>query len=63
VTFDWWKRRRRKVMVIGLDCAEPQLVFERWLDRLPNIRSVLQQGVYGFLRSCDPPITVPAWAS
>jgi predicted AlkP superfamily phosphohydrolase/phosphomutase len=62
VAFDFWNRRRRRVMVIGLDCAEPVLVFERWLDRLPNIRSVLQQGVYGPLRSCDPPITVPAWA-
>jgi predicted AlkP superfamily phosphohydrolase/phosphomutase len=49
-------------MVIGLDCAEPELVFERWLDRLPNIRSLIERGVYGPLRSCDPPITVPAWA-
>src|SRR5580704_10513068 len=49
-------------MVIGLDCAEPELVFERWLDRLPNIRSLIEQGSYGRLRSCDPPITVPAWA-
>ena len=57
-----WNRRRRRVMVIGLDCAEPQLVFDRWLDRLPNIRSIVQQGAYGRLRSCDPPITVPAWA-
>ena len=57
-----WNRRRRRVMVIGLDCAEPQLVFDRWLDRLPNIRSIVQQGAYGPLRSCDPPITVPAWA-
>src|SRR5260221_4203000 len=49
-------------MVIGLDCAEPELVFGRWLHRLPNIRSLIQQGAYGRLRSCDPPITVPAWA-
>jgi predicted AlkP superfamily phosphohydrolase/phosphomutase len=49
-------------MVIGLDCAEPELVFKRWLDRLPNIRSLIERGVYGPLRSCDPPITVPAWA-
>lgn len=49
-------------MLIGLDCAEPELVFKRWLDRLPNIRSLIERGVYGPLRSCDPPITVPAWA-
>jgi predicted AlkP superfamily phosphohydrolase/phosphomutase len=49
-------------MVIGLDCAEPELVFNRWLDQLPNIRSLMDHGAYGRLRSCDPPITVPAWA-
>jgi predicted AlkP superfamily phosphohydrolase/phosphomutase len=59
---NWLKRRKRRVMVIGLDCAEPELVFDRWLDRLPNIRSLIEQGAYGRLRSCDPPITVPAWA-
>ncbi|SEN41904.1 alkaline phosphatase family protein [Lihuaxuella thermophila] len=54
---------RGKVMVIGLDCAEPSLVFDRWLDQLPNIKRVLQSGVYARMRSSDPPITVPAWAS
>ena len=62
MALNWWKARRRRVMVIGLDCAEPELVFDRWLDQLPNIRSLIDQGVYGRLRSCDPPITVPAWA-
>jgi predicted AlkP superfamily phosphohydrolase/phosphomutase len=59
----WWKRRKKKVMVIGLDSAPPQLVFERWRDRLPNIRSLVGSGASGSLRSCDPPITVPAWSS
>jgi predicted AlkP superfamily phosphohydrolase/phosphomutase len=54
---------RRKVMVIGLDCAAPELVFERWLDELPNIRAVVAAGVSGKLRSSLPPITVPAWMS
>jgi predicted AlkP superfamily phosphohydrolase/phosphomutase len=49
-------------MVIGLDCAAPQLVFDRWLDDLPNLRSLTERGSYGVLRSCDPPITVPAWS-
>jgi predicted AlkP superfamily phosphohydrolase/phosphomutase len=62
VALNFWKARRRRVMVIGLDCAEPELVFNRWLDQLPNIRSLINQGVHGPLRSCDPPITVPAWA-
>ena len=49
-------------MVIGLDCAAPELVFERWLADLPNLRSLYENGLHGELRSCDPPITVPAWS-
>jgi predicted AlkP superfamily phosphohydrolase/phosphomutase len=51
-----------RALVIGLDCAPPELVFERWRDELPTIRSLRERGSYGVLRSCDPPITVPAWA-
>jgi predicted AlkP superfamily phosphohydrolase/phosphomutase len=51
-----------RAMVIGLDCAPPEFLFERWRDELPNIDSVMRRGRYGVLRSCDPPITVPAWA-
>jgi predicted AlkP superfamily phosphohydrolase/phosphomutase len=51
-----------RALVIGLDCAAPQLVFDRWLDELPTIRSLTERGSYGILRSCDPPITVPAWS-
>jgi predicted AlkP superfamily phosphohydrolase/phosphomutase len=52
-----------RVLVVGLDCAAPQLVFDRWLDELPTIRSLTERGAWGVLRSCDPPITVPAWSS
>ena len=52
-----------KALVIGLDCAAPQLVFERWLGELPTLRSLTERGSFGVLRSCDPPITVPAWSS
>ncbi len=52
-----------KVVVIGLDCAEPSLVFDRYAKRLPNLTRLREQGVWGSLRSCDPPITVPAWMS
>ena len=54
---------KRRVMIIGLDCATPQLVFDRWRDDLPNISSLMESGVWGKLRSTDPPITVPAWMS
>jgi predicted AlkP superfamily phosphohydrolase/phosphomutase len=52
-----------RALVIGLDCAAPQLVFDRWLDELPTIRGLTERGTWGVLRSCDPAITVPAWAS
>ncbi|MGH3113332.1 MAG: alkaline phosphatase family protein, partial [Gaiellaceae bacterium] len=51
-----------RALVIGLDCAPPELVFERWREDLPTLRSLMERGRYGVLRSCDPPITVPAWA-
>src|SRR5262245_39520928 len=52
----------RRALVIGLDCAAPQLVFDQWLDELPAIRGLTERGSFGVLRSCDPPITVPAWS-
>jgi len=51
-----------KVFVIGLDCAEPTLMFDRWRDQLPNFRRLMDHGVYGNLESCTPAITVPAWS-
>lgn len=51
-----------KVAVIGWDCAPPALVFERWRAELPHLDALMAQGVWGELRSCHPPITVPAWA-
>jgi len=48
-------------MVIGLDCADPVLVFDKWLDRLPNFRRLVENGAYGNLESTIPAITVPAW--
>ena len=56
------EKARRRVMVIGLDCAAPELIFDRWLDDLPNLKSICRSGLHGLLRSCDPPITVPAWS-
>ncbi len=53
----------KRVMVIGLDCAGPQLVFDQFRDQLPNISRVISSGTYGPLLSTDPPITVPAWTA
>lgn len=51
-----------KVFIIGLDCAAPELVFDRWRDQLPNFNRLMSSGVYGDLTSCIPAITVPAWS-
>jgi len=51
----------RKLLVFGLDCAAPQLVFDEWRGELPTLSSLMAQGVWGKLRSTIPPITVPAW--
>jgi predicted AlkP superfamily phosphohydrolase/phosphomutase len=53
----------KKVFVIGLDCAEPTLVFDRWREQLPNLRRLMEGGAYGELTSTIPAITVPAWSS
>src|SRR5947208_2795908 len=57
------RSRANRVVVIGLDCAEPGLVFDRFADRLPHLTRLRRGGLWGKLRSCDPPITVPAWMS
>jgi predicted AlkP superfamily phosphohydrolase/phosphomutase len=57
------KQKRQKVLVIGLDCGAPQLVFDTWRDQLPNLRRLMENGIYGELTSCIPAITVPAWSS
>lgn len=51
-----------RLLVIGLDCAAPELVFDQWRQDLPNLNRLMSGGVYGRLRSCTPCITVPAWS-
>ena len=56
-------KTKRRVLMIGLDCAAPELVFDRFRDDLPNIKALIERSAYGRLKSAIPPITVPAWAS
>jgi predicted AlkP superfamily phosphohydrolase/phosphomutase len=50
-----------KVAIVGIDSVPPELLFDRLLDKLPNIKKMVSEGIHGSLRTCDPPITVPAW--
>jgi len=52
-----------KVLIIGLDCAEPSLAFEAYAGEMPNLGALRAAGTWGRLRSTIPPITVPAWTS
>jgi len=53
----------KRVLVIGLDCVPPSLVFGEAAKGLSNIRALMDHGIWGPLRSTDPPITVPAWTT
>lgn len=64
------RRRKRKVLVVGLDCAPPPVLFETGdenplglKDQLPNLSRLVDEGIYGPLSSSIPCITVPAWTS
>lgn len=48
-----------KTLVIGLDCAAPEILFAH--PELTHINELMQRGCYGRLESVIPPITVPAW--
>lgn len=51
-----------RIALIGIDCATPQLIFDRLSDEIPNINALMQRGMFGDLASITPPITIPAWA-
>jgi len=53
---------KRRLLIMGLDSAPPELLFDRFRDELPNIGGLMDHGVYAKMRSCDPPITIPAWS-
>jgi predicted AlkP superfamily phosphohydrolase/phosphomutase len=48
-----------KILVIGLDCAAPELLLGD--ERLMNFQRLMELGCYGRLESIIPPITIPAW--
>ena len=48
-----------RTLLIGLDCAAPEILFGE--SGLTNFRRLMSRGCYGRLESVIPPITVPAW--
>ena len=51
-----------RVVVIGLDCGTPKLLFDDLNAEVPTLAKLMSEGMYGDLASITPPITVPAWA-
>ncbi|NLF01478.1 MAG: sulfatase-like hydrolase/transferase, partial [Anaerolineales bacterium] len=64
------RRTPRRVVVFGLDCAPPAVLFQKsseqhplgLKDRLPNLSKLIDEGIHGPLSSSIPCITVPAWS-
>ncbi|MDH5462528.1 MAG: alkaline phosphatase family protein [Candidatus Bathyarchaeota archaeon] len=56
--------KRKKVLLIGVDGAEPTIIFDlAQRGILENFQNLMRTGSYGKLRSTIPPHTVPAWTS
>lgn len=53
----------KKLAVIGLDCVPSSFIFGEFGRELLNMRAMMEHGIWGPLRSTDPPITIPAWTT
>ncbi|MFH1679298.1 MAG: alkaline phosphatase family protein [Candidatus Eisenbacteria bacterium] len=49
--------------LIGLDGVPPKFLFDLWADDLPNLRSVMKEGIHGVLQSTIPLGMFPGWTS
>ena len=50
-----------RLVVVGLDSVSPDLLYRRFAPVMPRMGRLLAESARGTLRTCDPPITVPAW--
>lgn len=53
----------KKVIIIGLDGMSPELLFDNWINELPNLKKIYEHGAIGDMKSAFPPVTAPAWTS
>lgn len=49
----------RKLLFLGLDSLPPKVLYGE--DYFENLKQVVDDGLKFVLRSCHPPITIPAW--
>jgi len=50
-----------KVLVLGWDCGSPDIVFNKLKEELLAVKKITEQGYFNKIKSCHPPITIPAW--
>ncbi|MEZ4638886.1 MAG: alkaline phosphatase family protein [Caldilineaceae bacterium] len=55
------KKRRPRLLVLGLDGFAPELVFSQWRSHLPTFDRLLSEGAFGTLQSSVPCVSIPAW--
>ena len=53
----------KKVFFFGIDGAPPRLIFDKWVDKLPTIKGLMEQGSFARLNSTVPPVSAVAWIS
>ncbi|MEK6871648.1 MAG: alkaline phosphatase family protein [Nanoarchaeota archaeon] len=52
-----------RVFVLGIDGAFPEYIFGEWLNDMPNLKKLKDNGSYALLNSTIPPLSVTAWTS
>jgi len=51
----------RKMFILGLDCTPPKILYEEYNVELEYLKEIVEEGARFNLKSCHPPITIPAW--
>lgn len=57
---------KRKLLIIGIDGADLDIftnIMKFNISIMPTLSALIQEGMYGKLRSTIPPSTIPAWTS
>ena len=53
--------RTKKLFVIGLDSAPPELLFGKFYNELPNLKKLIERSIHGPMKTGIPAITIPMW--
>ena len=51
------------MFILGLDCAPPKILYDGYGVELKALKEIIDDSVRYYMRSCYPPITIPAWIS